>query len=461
MTAARKFHRARLARRILIPLAVAAGIGGVAAPAGAGSSIHLAGTLANVVSLADSGGSSLCALLSTGTVDCWGSGGSGQLGNGTFADSHVPVAVLGVSGAKAVAADYHGITDADSFCAVLSTGHLKCWGDNTSGQLGNGTMTSSAVPVAVKNISTATAVFGGDQGFCAVLSTGHVDCWGYGVFGQLGNGTTANSDVPVAVRGISNATTVIGALDAFCALLSTGHVDCWGVGDHGQLGDGSTAPSDIPVAVKNITTATAVTDNRSTISTSTLCARLSTGHVDCWGYNGSGQLGNGTTTPSDVPVTVLGVSGATAVAADYDGGSFCAVLSTGHPKCWGANPKGELGNGTTTNSAVPVAVKNISTATAISGGWNEFCARLSSNHLNCWGSGDQGQLGNGTFAPFSDVPVAVRNISTATTMISGTFAFCARLSTSHMDCWGAGTNGQLGDGSTANSDVPVPVQAAS
>src|SRR5215471_5681075 len=157
MTAARKFRHARLARRVLISLAAVAGIGGLAVPAGASSSIHAAGTLANVVSLADSGGgSSLCALLSSGTVDCWGYNQFGQLGNGTTTNSDVPVPVLGVSGAKAIAGD-----DGSGFCAVLSTGHLKCWGHNTFGELGAGTTAAmSTVPVAVKNISTATAVFG-------------------------------------------------------------------------------------------------------------------------------------------------------------------------------------------------------------------------------------------------------------------------------------------------------------
>jgi alpha-tubulin suppressor-like RCC1 family protein len=447
-----------LARWILIPLAAAAGIGGVAVPAGASSSIDLAGTLANVVSLADSGNSSVCALLSTHTVDCWGYNQFGELGNGTTTNSDVPVPVLGVSGATAVAGDENG----GGFCAVLSTGHVKCWGNNTYGELGNGTTTTSTVAVAVKNISTATAVFGSDHGFCALLSTSHVDCWGYGGTGQLGDGSFANSDMPVAVRNISNATTVTGGYETFCALLSTSHVDCWGYGLFGQLGDGSFASADVPVPVKNISTATALAQSGATSDdVSSVCALLASGTADCWGYNGSGQLGNGTTTASDVPVPVFRVSGAKAVAGDYNFSAFCVVLSTGHLKCWGDNSYGELGAGTTAaSSTVPVPVKNISTATAAFGGQAAFCARLSTSHLDCWGFGGTGQLGDGVFTN-SNVPVAVRSISNATTMISGYDSFCARLSTSHVDCWGSGTSGQLGDGSVNSSDVPVPVQAAS
>jgi len=458
MTAARKFHRARLARRILILLAVTAGIGSLAVPAGASSSVHAAGTLANVVSLADSGNSSVCAVLSSGTVDCWGYNQFGELGNGTTTNSDVPVPVLGVSGVKAVAGDENG----GGFCAVLSTGHLKCWGQNTYGELGNGTTTTFTVPVAVKNISTATAVFGSYHGFCALLSTSHVDCWGYGGTGQLGNGSFTDSHVPVAVRNISNATTLTGGYETFCALLSTKHVDCWGYGLFGQLGNGSFNSSDVPVPVKNISTATALAQSGVTSDdVSSVCALLASGTAHCWGANGSGALGNGTTTNSDVPVAVFRLSGAKAVAGDYNGSGFCVVLSTGHLKCWGDNFYGELGAGTTAaSSTVPVPVKNISTATAVFGGQVAFCARLSTSHLDCWGYGGTGQLGNGAFAN-SNVPVAVRSISNATTLISGYDAFCARLSTSHADCWGGGGSGQLGDGSVNSSDVPVPVQAAS
>ena len=104
--------------------------------------------------------------------------------------------------------------------------------------------------MAVKNISTATAIFGGMNAFCGRLSSNHLDCWGYGAPGRLGNGSTTNSDVPAAVRNISTATTVTSGYLAFCTLLSTSNVDCWGDSTGGQLGDGSTASSDVPVPVQ-------------------------------------------------------------------------------------------------------------------------------------------------------------------------------------------------------------------
>jgi alpha-tubulin suppressor-like RCC1 family protein len=459
MVAARKRGTIRLARSILILLAGVVGVSGLAATAGASSRPSVeAGTLANVVAVASNSDSgSYCALLSTGRVDCWGANGSGQLGNGTATESDVPVAVLGITDAKAVASD----NDGNSFCAVLSTGHMKCWGDNTDGELGNGTTTTSDIPVAVKNITAATAVvggaFGGAEGFCALLSTSHVDCWGYNADGELGNGTTTNSDVPVAVHQITNAASLISGYAGFCALLATSHVDCWGYNANGELGNGTTTNSDVPVAVAGITDATAVA---SATSGGTSCALLSTGHVKCWGNNDSGQLGNGTMTGSDVPVAVLGITDAKAVGGDNNAGSFCAVLSTGHMKCWGDGTNGQLGNGAMTTFSVPVSVKNVTTATAVIGGNSNFCALLSTKHLDCWGYGGDGELGNGTFGS-SDAPVAVRNITSAAGLISGSYSYCALLSTSHVDCWGDGGNGQLGNGSFSGSDVPVAVLAAS
>jgi alpha-tubulin suppressor-like RCC1 family protein len=183
-------------------------------------------------------------------VDCWGFNGNGELGNGTTASSDVPVAVRAITNAKVVVGDSDGGSYGGSFCAVLATGQVKCWGYNNDGELGNGTTVSSTVPVTVKKITKPAAVVGGDYGFCAVLSTHHVDCWGYGAYGELGNGSfSANSDVPVSVRKITDAATVNAGNSSFCSLLSTGHVDCWGFNGNGELGNGNTTNSDVPVAV--------------------------------------------------------------------------------------------------------------------------------------------------------------------------------------------------------------------
>ena len=196
MAASQKRGSVRLTQWILIVLAAAAALGGVAFPAVAsGATRANTGSLGSVVSLAGDNNSSVCAVLSSHKIECWGYNGNGQLGNGTTSSSDIPVTVHGITNAKAVAGDVSG----GSFCAVLTTGQLKCWGYNGYGELGNGTTTGFTVPVSVKNISTATAVFGGGNGFCALLSSKHLSCWGYGGTGQLGNGSFNSSDVPVPV----------------------------------------------------------------------------------------------------------------------------------------------------------------------------------------------------------------------------------------------------------------------
>jgi alpha-tubulin suppressor-like RCC1 family protein len=452
--------RTWLARWIFVSLAGVVGVSSLAAPAAASASPQrAAATLANVLSVASNNlSASDCALLSTGQVNCWGENNSGQLGNGTTTNSDVPVAVTGISDAKAVAGDGSG-----SFCAVLSTGQVKCWGFNNYGQLGNGTTTNSDVPVLVKNITTATAAIGGYAGggvgdFCALLSTKHIDCWGYNFTGELGDGTTANSEVPVAVDTITNTAVLIGGYAGFCALLSTSQVDCWGDNSFGELGRATPKAnySDVPGAVTGITDAKTVAGDT---PGATYCAVLSTGQVDCWGADDSGVLGRGTPmTNSDVPAAVTGIGDATAVGSEGVGQSFCAVLSTGHMSCWGFNNYGQLGNGTTTNSDVPVPVSNITTATAVVGSTYSFCARLSTSHVDCWGFGFYGQLGDGTTTS-SEVPVAVDTITNAAVLVSGYYGFCALLSTSHVDCWGDNAYGVLGDGTTTYSDVPAAVLA--
>jgi alpha-tubulin suppressor-like RCC1 family protein len=468
MMAVRKLGTFWRVLSILIASAAVAGVSGVAGSAAASADPQVAAsTLANVLSVAGNNntgsvGGSHCALFSTtGRVKCWGEGGYGELGNRTTKNSDVPVAVTGITDAKAVASDTFG----SSFCAVLSTGGVKCWGDNYYGQLGNGTTVKySDVPVSVKNITTATAITGGNgadtYGYCALLSTKHIDCWGYGLNGELGNGTLTISHVPVPVKNITNAATLISGHAGYCAVLSTGHMSCWGYGDDGELGNGTpTFESDVPVAVTGITDVTAVASDDNLGS---YCAVLSTGQVKCWGTGGYGELGNGTTKGSDKPVAVTGITDATAVASDGDGESYCAVLSTGHMNCWGYNVDGELGDGTAAQSDVPVAVNNVTTATAVVGSAYGFCALLSTEHVDCWGDNFEGELGDGTTVPDSDVPVAVHTITNAATLIRGIYGFCALLTTSHVDCWGYDFDGELGDGIfTTYSDVPVAVLAGS
>jgi alpha-tubulin suppressor-like RCC1 family protein len=325
------------------------------------------------------GGGYTCTLLSDHRIECWGYGSWGQLGNGTTSSSPIPIQVSGITNATQVSTGYYNT------CALLSDGTVKCWGDNLNGLLGNGTTTNSSIPVQVNGITSATAISASDYHTCALLSDGTVKCWG------------ANYDGAISAGGAHT-----------CALLSGGSIECWGYGRWGQLGNGTTSSSPIPVQVSGITSATAIS-----AGSDHTCALLADHSVECFGFNRAGQLGDGTMTDSSTPVPVSAVTNATAIVADDD--HTCALLGDSTVECWGYNQEGQLGDGVTNHgyqaygfdaSPSPVHVSGITSATAIGAGYYHACAVLTSTTVECWGDNNDGELGDGTTTS-SSTPVSV------------------------------------------------------
>jgi glucosylceramidase len=385
-------------------------------------------------------------------------------------------------------------SDGEGYCTVLLSGGVDCWGDNTDGELGNGTTGGPEgangydTPQAVTGITDAVSVSSNIYGYCAVLSTGGVDCWGYNFYGQLGNGTTGGPDgeygydTPQPVTGITDAVSVssdgndaigTGYGTGYCAVLSTGSVDCWGYDTHGELGNGTTGGPDgeygydTPQPVTGITDAVSV----SSANDGSYCAVLSTGGVDCWGYNLYGELGNGTTggpdgaNGYDTPQAVTGITDAVSVSSQGVDDNYCAVLSNGGVDCWGVNGVGELGNGTTggpdgaSGYDTPQAVTGITDAVSVSSGnYGSYCAVLLTGGVDCWGYNALGELGNGTTGGPDgqdgyDTPQAVTGITKAVSVSSDIHEdYCAVLSTGGVECWGRNTYGELGNGTTSGPD---------
>jgi alpha-tubulin suppressor-like RCC1 family protein len=414
------------------------------------------------------GGTSACALSSTSVAYCWGAGGSGQLGNGsTTAAQSTPVAVTatGVLSGQTLTQ----ITAGTGFtCALASTGAAYCWGLNSSGQLGNtATAVSFSVPVAVT--PQATMITTGFSHSC-LLRNGKAYCWGDDTVGELGNNTTTATaqSTPVAVYtgGVLSGLTLIqisAGDDWTCALASTGNAYCWGNNDSGgitALGNGLTLASDQPVLVSGGLIFTQIS-----VGSSFACGLTSAGVAYCWGNNMQGMLGNGGTGFATIPtaVTTSGVLSGLILTQINAGQNFtCALASTGAAYCWGSNSNGQLGNNSTTSSSVPVAVTTSGglagvIVTQLATGTADTCALGSAGAAYCWGLNTNGQLGNNSTTQ-SLVPVAVTTTGTPLAEITaGTSFACALDITGAAYCWGLNTNGQLGNNSTTQSLVPVPV----
>jgi alpha-tubulin suppressor-like RCC1 family protein len=396
-------------------------------------------------------------------------------------------------------------------CALLSNNTVQCWGEGGFGQLGDGqsgltrnsnlleSTYSSPDPVRVPTITSAVQVVTGGAHSCARLRDGTAYCWGSNIYGQLGNGAGQGNAAPADVfilpeapdpfidpvfeaRPVAVALTGVTDIDAgllhTCAV-SGGQVHCWGGNFHGQLGNDADAvmdPMPVPTAVAGLTDIVDVT-----CGDMHTCALKSDGQVFCWGANASGQLGNGTLVKQLTPVQVQNASAGKQIDAGLT--HTCMLRNDGDMFCWGANGNGQVGNGTLITQNRPVDVNNISQGRAIIAGLTHTCAVLDAGSVHCWGSNGFGQLGDGATAGTNQQNAVRVNTQTIhpeqlerglavtaggdvlvghvaadgliSSVVPGAQAHsCMIDSRGVLYCWGSNVSGQLGDSSTNNSNTP-------
>lgn len=398
----------------------------------------------------------VCALTETGGVKCWGWNATGAVGDGTITNRTTPVDVVGLSsGVKAISAAMAGYFTGHT-CALLETGAVKCWGQNSLGELGDGTTTLRTTPVDVAGLGTDTKALSlGKYHSCVLTNGGKVKCWGDNTFGQFGMGRELYRPIPVNVATLQDgmAALAAGGLQT-CGVTESGAAKCWGSNWSGEVGDGGNRHCSMPMDVIGLSSGvTKLATGGQTGMDPTLkehsCAIVN-GGLKCWGDNSSGQLGDGTKVDRNTPVDVIGLGSGVAAVATGEAHT-CAVASGGAVKCWGDNTAGQLGDGTTTAQSSPVDVVGLSSGVvALGAGAGHSCALTSGGGVKCWGRNTSGQLGDGTTTN-QPVPVDVVGLGSGVTVLAvGSAHTCVITTGGGMKCWGVNANGRLGDGTTSN-----------
>jgi alpha-tubulin suppressor-like RCC1 family protein len=336
-------------------------------------------------------------------------------------------------------------------CVLRDNGGVTCWGRNDDGELGDGTLTPRSAGVRVVGLDDALAIAAGARHACAVRAAGTVVCWGADDVGQLGDGGGVDQLTPVAVPGVTTATAVAAGAGFSCALLADRSAVCWGDDSDGQIGDG--APGAAP---RGPTPVMGLAGARSLAAQwQHACAVLTSGSVVCWGSNASGQLGDGTTTNRAQPVAVPGLGNVVAVATGLS--HTCAMIAGGI-RCWGDNSQGELGSGSDSTAPVtqPTLAQILIDPVAIAAGAQQTCAVRLGGQVLCWGQNSSGQLGEGTMSSIPE-PFPVTGLGNGALVSAGATFSCALTHDGAVFCWGDDHYGQLGTGHDVIRPLPTTV----
>ena len=351
-----------------------------------------------------SGSSSNCAILDDGNVTCWGWNYYGQLGDGTTTNQNSPIQPWSPGvGRTAVSVSFGG----SHICTLLDDGKVSCLGFNLYGQIGDGTNNNKNTPTTASSFGVgrnAIQISSGQHHTCAILDDGTVSCWGYNWYGQLGDGTngnSANKNTPTQTSSLGAGRTAIAISSGeshTCALLDNGSVACWGDNTDGQIGDGTNSNRNSPIQTSTFgigRTAVAISSGNSHT-----CALLDDKSVSCWGNNGNGRLGDGTTTKRNTPTQTSAFgTGRTVIAVSSGGYHSCALLDDQSVSCWGDNSNGQLGDATTNNRYTPTPTSSFGagkSSIGISLGTAHTCSLLDDTSVSCWGDGSHGEIGDGT-----------------------------------------------------------------
>ena len=332
-----------------------------------------------------------CMLKSNGKAYCWGDNSVGQLGNGSTESSMKPVAVSGDLRLTSISVGW------DHTCGVTDDNKAYCWGRGRYGRLGNGFAENSTTPTAVSGGLSFETVNSGFAHTCGITTDREAFCWGRNEDGILGNNSVEGSLVPIPVSGGLAFGSINAGSATTCGITTSGDAYCWGASDFGNLlglgpneRDGKRAPW--PVAGEFDFEPGSIS-----VGLDHVCAITTADKAVCWGRGRYGKLGIGSGDG-------LGVIDNLMTPREVNGNTFFALLSTGvfqtcgistdgQAFCWGRNGSGQLGDGTTTMRVEPAAVSADLKFEEISIGVNHACGVSSNDEVYCWGNGNAGKLG--------------------------------------------------------------------
>jgi alpha-tubulin suppressor-like RCC1 family protein len=401
-----------------------------------------------------------CAVTTTGSLRCWGDNYYGELGDesGPFGTGALDHEVL-TNVAEVSAGTHHT-------CALTKAGGVRCWGANSYGQLGTGNENQLLTPPANDVVEGAVQVAAGDVHTCALLAAGTVSCWGWGYV----SGNSQDDQHFASDMGLSGVRAITSGGNHACALLENGGVRCWGSNLKGQLGQPQTVQVSVQPTAPFLADIAAIS-----AGDEHTCAVSVSGDVYCWGANEYGQSGRELQGGAELPIETPVLLGASSVSSGES--HTCALLEDGAVQCWGKNDFGQLGDGTQTTRMAAVRIRSFCPPTAgvgfedepvrtcpsgapltvkqVAAGWGFNCALLSSGSVRCWGANSNGGLGDGTTVPRSlpggDVLQDVKAVT------AGASHVCALMNSGGLRCWGANYRGTLGDGTTIDKLVPPDI----
>ncbi len=355
----------------------------------------------------------------------------------------------------------------DHNCAIASNNQAYCWGYGYSGGLGNGSTSNRLTPTLVtnpSNISSWQSISSGSRYTCAIANNSQAYCWGRGGSGQLGNGSTSNQLTPALVTNPSNISSwqsISSGRFHACAIANNNQTYCWGAGNLGRLGNGSTSNRLTPTLVTNPSNISSWQSISS--GSSHTCAIANNNQAYCWGAGNEGQLGNDSTSNRLTPALVTNPSNVGSWQSISSGHwHTCAIADNSQAYCWGRGGSGQLGNGSTSNQSPITLVINpteVNSWKSIMSGYNHTCAIADNNQAYCWGSGDHGRIGNGSFSDQLTPSLVTNpsNVSFWQSILIRASGTCGIANSDQAYCWGDGSYGQLGSGSTSSQSTPVLV----